>query len=371
MLHALLGALAGDSGMAAVFADPLFRAGCATLTALALCLGFGPLCVRKLRILQSGQNTVRDDVPAPHAAKVGTPTAGGVFLVPALSLSSLLWVDLTDIRVLILMAVALAYSAIGLADDLGKLRGDSRGLSKKVRLAFGCLVAFPAVWGLTEFAQPDGAIAGDDPRLILTSLAVPYIPGLAINLGLFFLPFAAVLVVMGSANAVNITDGLDGLATGAVAMAAAAFGLIALLAADPVHTGELWITLLANAGEIAVFCGAMVGACLGFLWFNAPPAQIFMGDTGSLALGASLGAIAVAVKQELLLVVIGGLFVVVMASSFLQIISINWFDRRIFAKAPLHHHFEERGWPETRVLVRFWIVAALLALIGLTSLATG
>lgn len=336
-----------------------FRTGGAIMTALVISLAIGPAVIRWLKKKQREGQPIREDGPETHLKKKGTPTMGGLMILFSVTLSTLLWVDVTNPYMWIVLFVFLGYGAIGFADDYAKLtRSSHRGIPGKLRLLLEMAIAAVAV--LSIMLLTTGGLG--------SSLAFPFFKNLLIDLGWFFIPFG-VIVVVGAANAVNLTDGLDGLAIGSIMIAAACFGLIAYLVGHLKFSGYLGIHYIEDAAEIAVFCGALLGAGLGFLWFNAPPASVFMGDTGSLSLGGALGAIAVVTKHELVLAIIGGLFV---AETLSVIIQVVYFKRtggkRFFLMAPLHHHFEKLGWPESKVVVRFWIISIILALIGLSTL---
>jgi phospho-N-acetylmuramoyl-pentapeptide-transferase len=342
-----------------VFRYITFRTGGAIATALLFVFFFGPWTIAMLRIRQGRGQPIRDDGPQSHLAKKGTPTMGGLMILSGLVVSTLLWANLGNPYVWIVLLVTLGFGAIGFYDDFLKVTKQSHlGFSGRFRLAIEALFAGAAAIGI-------GYIAGTPP--FSTSLALPFFKDLLINLSFFFVIFAAFIIV-GFGNAVNLTDGLDGLAIVPVMVAAASFGFIAYLAGNAVFATYLQIHFVPGTGELAVICGATIGAGLGFLWFNAPPAQIFMGDTGSLALGGLLGSIAVATKHELVLVVIGGLFVVETLSVIIQVASFRYTGKRVFKMAPIHHHFEQLGWKEPQVVVRFWIVAVVLALLGLATL---
>ena len=331
-----------------------FRAGATLLTALFIGMFIGPRFINMLRFRQGTGQPIREDGPQTHLAKVGTPTMGGLMILVALALAMVLWMDPRSPIVWACLLVTLGFGAIGFMDDFDKVTKKShRGVSGKVRLLLEFVVAGVAAW----------LIVGETN----TFLYVPFFSGRGIELGLFYYLFAAVVMV-GAGNAVNLTDGLDGLATMPVIIAAGTFALIAYLVGRADFSAYLGIPHVPTAGELAILCAGIVGACLAFLWFNAPPAAVFMGDTGSLALGGALGAIAVATQHEIVLAIVGGLFV---AEALSVIIQVFWFKRtgrRIFLMAPIHHHFEQKGWKESTVVVRFWIISIVLALIGLATL---
>ncbi len=359
MLFNLLYPLADDFSLFNLFRYLTFRTGAAVMTALLISFALGPPLIRWLRSKQGQGQPIREDGPAQHiVAKQGTPTMGGFLILLALSVSTLLWADLSNRFVWAVLLVTAGFGLIGFADDYLKVtQANVRGLPGKLKLVLELIVAVIAALWIMSF-QP-GAIA--------THLALPFAKDLLFNLGAFFIPFAA-LVVVGSSNAVNLTDGLDGLAIGPLIIAASAFALIAYLTGNVVFASYLNLHIVPGAGELAVYCGALVGAGLGFLWFNAPPAMVFMGDTGSLSLGGGLGAVAVVTKHELVLAIIGGLFVLETVSVIVQVASFKMTGRRVFRMAPLHHHYEQKGWAEPTIVIRFWIIAVILALIGLATL---
>ena len=335
-----------------------FRTGGATATALFFVFFFGPRIIAALRLKQGKGQPIREDGPASHLlTKKGTPTMGGLMILSGLVVSTLLWANLANRYVWIVLLVMTGFGLIGFYDDYLKVtRQTHKGFSGKLRLAVEALIALIACYAMTRVGTAH-----------TTFLALPAFNGFIADLGLFFLIFGP-FVIVAAGNAVNLTDGLDGLAIVPVMIAAATFGIIAYLAGNAIFSTYLGINFTPGAGELAVVCGAMIGAGLGFLWFNAPPAQIFMGDTGSLALGGLLGTIAVAVKHEIVLVIVGGLFVLEALSVIVQVGSFKLTGKRVFKMAPIHHHFEQLGWSESQVVVRFWIVAFVLALVGLSTL---
>lgn len=335
-----------------------FRTGGATVTALIFVFLFGPGLIQLLRLKQGKGQPIRTDGPESHLAKRGTPTMGGLMILAGLVVSTLLWANLKSPYVWILLFVTLGFGAIGFYDDYLKVTKQTHaGFSSRARLALEFIIAGLAVTAMVWVAR--------EP--LDTSLFFPFVKDLSINLGLFMIAFGAVVIV-GSGNAVNLTDGLDGLAIVPVMIAAGSFGVIAYLSGNAVFANYLGINHVPGTGEIVVVIGALIGAGLGFLWFNAPPAQIFMGDTGSLALGGLIGTIAVATKHEIVLLVIGGLFVLEAMSVIIQVASFKLTGKRVFRMAPIHHHFEKKGWSEPQVVVRFWIIAFVLALAGLSTL---
>ncbi len=356
MLYNLLAPLADESIAFNLFRYLTFRTGGAIMTALLVSFVFGPSIIRWLRSKQGPSARVREDTPETHLKKTGTPTMGGFLVLLAISVSTLLWADLANNYVWIVLLVTMGFGLIGFADDYLKLSRKG-GLPGRMKLLLQIGVATGAAFWLVLLSR--------DP--LAYSLAVPFLKSTLVQLGWFFVPFA-VFVMVGSSNAVNLTDGLDGLAIVPVMIAAACFGFIAYLVGNTIYANYLQIHYVPGVGELAVFCGALVGASLGFLWFNAPPAMVFMGDTGSLAMGGALGTISVITKHELVLVIIGGLFVLETVSVIVQVASFKLTGKRVFAMAPLHHHFEKKGWAEPTIVIRFWIIASILALIGLSTL---
>ena len=341
-----------------------FRTGMALFTAQLVVILMGSRFIRWMQAKQGKGQPIRADGIERHIVeKAGTPTMGGVMILAGLIIGTLLWADLSNIYVWVVLFVTASYGVLGFTDDYAKVtKQTTAGVSSRVRLVLEFAVALAAVAVLILY----GARTAESPDLN-TSLAFPIFKHFLLDLGWLYLLFGA-LVIVGAANAVNFTDGLDGLATVPVMIAAAAFGLIAYLVGNYLFANYLQLHFVPGVGEVAVFCGAIIGAGLGFLWYNAPPAKIFMGDTGSLALGGALGAIAVATKHELVLGIVGGLFVIEAASVMIQVAYFKATKKRIFLMAPIHHHFEKLGWPESTVVIRFWIVSAMLALAGLATL---
>ena len=359
MLYNLLAPLADQFGLFNLFRYLTFRTGGAIITALIVSFVLGPIVIRWLRTRQGTGQPIRTDGPARHLeAKQGTPTMGGFLILLAVTLATLLWADLRNGYVWAALGVTIAYGTIGFLDDYLKVkRKDSKGLPGKLKLLMQVVIAAIAAISIMHQLPP----------ALTTTLAVPFFKTVLLNLGWMFV-IVAVVVMVGASNAVNLTDGLDGLAIVPVMIAAGVFALIAYLVGNSVFSNYLQLHYVPGAGELAVFCGALVGGGLGFLWFNAPPAKVFMGDTGSLALGAALGAVSVITKHELVLAIVGGLFVLETVSVIVQVVSFKLTGKRIFAMAPLHHHFEKKGWPESTIVIRFWIIASILALAGLSTL---
>jgi len=342
------------AGAANLIRYQTFRSGAALMTALTVGLVIGPRFITMLRSRQGKGQPIREDGPQSHLAKRGTPTMGGLMILISLVISMLLWMDLNDPFVWACLAVTVGFGAIGFLDDYDKVKKRStKGTSSKVRLLAEFAVAGVAAWIIVSHVG--------------TNLYVPFISKRFIPLGFMYYPFAA-FVIVGAGNAVNLTDGLDGLATMPVIIAAGAFAIIAYVAGRPDYTAYLGIPHVPHAGELAILCGGIMGAGLGFLWFNAPPAAVFMGDTGSLALGGALGAIAVAAHHEIVLAIVGGLFVMEALSVIIQVFFYKRTGKRVFRMAPIHHHFEQKGWAEPTVVIRFWIVSIVLALLGLATL---
>lgn len=359
MFYNFLYPLADDISVFNLFRYITLRTGGAMMTALILSFIMGPAVIRWLRSRQKEGQPIRDDGPQSHIVdKAGTPTMGGVLILLALLVATLLWADLTNGYVWVALLVTLGFGAVGFADDYLKVtKRNTKGLPGKIKLLLEFAISLGGAWWAMSLTS--GPLS--------TGVAVPFVKEFLIPLGLLFLPWA-MLVMVGASNAVNLTDGLDGLAIMPVMIAAACFMLIAYLVGNAVFSNYLQIHFIRGSGELAVFCGAIVGAGLGFLWFNAPPAMVFMGDTGSLSMGAALGSVSVIVKHELVLVIIGGLFVLETVSVIVQVISFKLTGKRVFRMAPLHHHFEQKGWAEPTIVIRFWIIATILALIGLATL---
>ena len=348
-----------------LFLDPGFgvfqyltlRAILAACSAMLISMLVGPFVIARLNDLQIGQ-TIRSEGPESHLAKAGTPTMGGALILLAVLGSTVLWADLDNRYVWIVIVTTTAFGAIGWVDDYRKVvRKDTRGLPARWKYLWQSVAALACT--LLLFTT---AVAPEE-----TTLYVPFFKDVAWSMGWLFVPFSY-FVIVGSSNAVNLTDGLDGLATVPVILVAACFAFISYVTGNIVFSEYLNIPYLVGMGEVSVFCGSIIGACLGFLWFNAPPAKIFMGDTGSLALGGSLGAIGIITKHEIVLAITGGLFVLEAVSVIIQVFSFKLTGKRIFRMAPIHHHFEKKGWAESTVVIRFWIISIILAMIGLATL---
>ena len=335
-----------------------FRAGAAFMTALLFGFIFGRPLIAVLRKRQGQGQPIRDDGPEGHFAKAGTPTMGGLLIVGALTTSTLLWARLDNPFVWIVLGVTLSFGLIGFADDYAKVsKQTAAGVSGKVRLLLGFMIAGIAAYVATI----------NHPDALQNQLAVPVFKNLLLNLGVLFIPFA-IIVIVGAANAVNLTDGLDGLAIMPVMIAGGTLGLIAYAVGRVDFTEYLDVHYVPGTGELLIFSAALFGGGLGFLWYNAPPAAVFMGDTGSLALGGALGAIAVATKHELVLAIVGGLFVLEALSVIIQVLYFKRTGKRVFLMAPIHHHYEKKGWSEPQIVIRFWIISLILAMIGLATL---
>ncbi|WP_282094566.1 phospho-N-acetylmuramoyl-pentapeptide-transferase [Epibacterium ulvae] len=335
-----------------------FRAGGAFLTALVFGFVFGKPLINVLRKKQGKGQPIRDDGPEGHFSKAGTPTMGGLLIVGALTFSTLLWARWDNPFVWLVLFVTLSFAAIGFADDFAKVsKQNTAGVSGKVRLTLGVLIAVIAAFWASAY----------HPDALQNQLALPVFKDTLINLGLFYVPFV-VCVIVGSANAVNLTDGLDGLAIMPAMIAGTTLGVIAYVVGRADFTQYLDVHYVQGTGEIFIFTMALLGAGLGFLWYNAPPAAVFMGDTGSLALGGALGAIAISTKHELVLAIVGGLFVFEALSVIVQVLYFKRTGKRVFLMAPIHHHYEKKGWAEPTIVIRFWIIALILAMIGLATL---
>ncbi len=359
MFFNVLFPLADEISVFNLFRYLTFRTGGAVLTALLVSFICGPAVIRWLRVRQGSGQPIRNDGPERHIIdKAGTPTMGGFLILLALTVATLLWADITNGYVWVVLLVTLGFGGVGFIDDYLKVtRQSSHGLSGKLKLALEIAIGIGATLWIMQLTR--------DP--LASTVAVPFLKDVLVDFGWFFVPFA-VCVMVGTSNAVNLTDGLDGLAIVPIMIAAACYALIAYLVGNAVFANYLQLHLVPGSGELAVVCGALVGASLGFLWFNAPPAMVFMGDTGSLAAGGAIGAVSVITKHELVLLIVGGLFVLEAVSVIVQVASFKLTGRRVFRMAPLHHHFEQKGWAEATIVIRFWIIAFVLALLGLATL---
>ena len=358
MLYSFLLSLVDSYSYLNVFKYITFRTGLSVVTSFIIVFLIGePL----IKIFEKKQisGPIRQDGPIDHIIKkTGTPTMGGLIIILGIFLGTFLWADLKNIYVLTVIFISLSLGFLGFVDDLLKIKlKNSRGLNSGLKLLGQLVIGFIAIFILSEYSD----------HQYLNNLYFPFFKNLVLPMGIFFIPFA-LFVIVGSSNAVNLTDGLDGLATVPVMLVALSFTLISYVVGNTIFAEYLKIPYVYNAGELSIFCGAVFGACLGFLWYNAPPAKIFMGDTGSLSLGGSLAAVAIIVKHEIVLAIIGGLFVLETVSVIIQVISFKLTGKRIFMMAPIHHHFEKKGWSESTVVIRFWIIAIVLALIGLSTL---
>ncbi len=358
MLYSLILELIDTYSFLNVFKYLTVRTGLAVFTSLLIVFLIGTPFINFFSAKQI-LNPIREDGPDEHIIKkIGTPTMGGVLILIGLFSGIFLWGDLKNIYIWFLIYIVACYGLLGAFDDYKKIKfKNSSGISFKIKIISQIFIAIVGILFLSYFSE----------NTDLNNLYFPFFKNLIINLGWFFIPFAA-FVIVGSSNAVNLTDGLDGLATVPVILVAACFAFISYVTGNIVFSEYLQIPYIAGVGEVSVFLGAVIGSCLGFLWFNAPPAKIFMGDTGSLALGGSLGAVGIITKHEIVLAITGGLFVLEAASVIVQVISFKLTGKRIFKMAPIHHHYEKKGWPESTVVVRFWIVAIILAMIGLATL---
>ncbi len=358
MLFSFLTSLIENYSFLNVFKYLTFRTGLSLITSLVVVfLIGGPL----IKILSRNQiaGPIRQDGPIDHIIKKsGTPTMGGVIIIIGMISSTLMWADLNNIFIWTLVFVSLGLGILGFVDDLLKIKFEnSRGLNSKLKFLGQLIISLIAIYILLNHSNHD----------YLYNLYFPFFKNLILHMGLFFIPFA-LFVIVGSSNAVNLTDGLDGLATVPVMLVAVSFTLISYVVGNVIFSEYLQIQYIPGVGEISIFCGSIVGSCLGFLWYNAPPAKIFMGDTGSLSLGGSLAAVAIIVKHEIVLAIIGGLFVLETVSVIIQVVSFKLTGKRVFKMAPIHHHFEKKGWAESTIVIRFWIISIILALIGLATL---
>ncbi len=358
MLFSFLTSLIEQYSFLNVFKYLTFRTGLSVITSLVVVfIVGGPL----IKIFSKRQITgpIRQDGPIDHIIKKsGTPTMGGIIIIIGMLSGTLLWADLNNIYIWTLIFVFLSLGALGFVDDLMKINlNNSRGLNPKLKFLGQLLIALAALYALINYSNHE----------YLYNLYFPFFKNLIFQMGLFFIPFG-LFVIIGSSNAVNLTDGLDGLATVPVMLVALSFTFISYIVGNTIFSEYLQLQYIPDVGELAIFCGSIVGSCLGFLWYNAPPAKIFMGDTGSLSLGGSLAAVAIIVKHEIVLAIIGGLFVLETVSVIIQVISFKLTGKRVFKMAPIHHHFEKKGWAESTIVIRFWIIAIILALVGLATL---
>jgi phospho-N-acetylmuramoyl-pentapeptide-transferase len=359
MLYNLIYPLSAKYSFLNLFKYLTFRTGGAVLTSLFITFYIGPKVISWLKSKQSKGQPIRECGPKTHLlTKKGTPTMGGLMILFSTFLSTLLWADLTNPYIWVVLFVTLSYGILGFVDDYIKVTSHkSEAVSAKVKLFFQISIALIAVLWINQ-------IVPQDTKNLLT---IPFFKNLNFDLGLLYIPFA-IIVIVGASNAVNITDGLDGLAIVPVILATSVFLLISYLCGHIVFADYLFLIPIPKAGELAILSGTIIGAGLGFLWFNAPPAKVFMGDTGSLALGGALGSLAIIVKHEIVLAIVGGLFVLEALSVIIQVFSYKFFGKRVFRMAPIHHHFEKKGWSEPTVVIRFWIIAVILCIIGLASL---
>jgi phospho-N-acetylmuramoyl-pentapeptide-transferase len=358
MLYSFLLSLTENYSYLNVFKYITFRTGLSVITSFIIVFIIGePL----IKIFQKNQisGPIRQDGPIDHIIKKsGTPTMGGLIIILGIFLGTFLWADLSNIYILTVIFVSISLGVLGFIDDLLKIKQkNSRGLNSKLKLFGQIMISLIAIYILYEYSA----------HQFLNDLYFPFFKNLVLPMGIFFIPFA-LFVIVGASNAVNLTDGLDGLATVPVMLVALSYTLISYVVGNTIFAEYLKIPYVENAGELSIFCGAIFGSCLGFLWYNAPPAKIFMGDTGSLSLGGSLAVVAIVVKHEIVLAIIGGLFVLETVSVIVQVLSFKMTGKRVFMMAPIHHHFEKKGWPESTIVIRFWIIAIILALIGLATL---
>ena len=358
MLYSLILDLVNQYSFLNVFKYLTFRTGLAMFTSMLVVLLIGTPFINFFSARQI-LDPIREDGPSEHIVKkIGTPTMGGVLILVGLFSGIFLWCDLSSIYMWFLIFIVTSFGLLGAYDDYKKIKfKNSSGISFRFKIIAQITIAILGILLLSHFSNHEE----------LTNLHFPFLKNLVINLGWFFIPFS-VFIIVGSSNAVNLTDGLDGLATVPVILVAGCFAFISYVTGNVVFSEYLQIPYIKGMGEISVFCGSIIGACLGFLWFNAPPAKIFMGDTGSLALGGSLGAVGIITKHEIVLAITGGLFVLEAVSVIVQVVSFKLTGKRVFRMAPIHHHFEKKGWPESTVVIRFWIISIILAMIGLATL---
>ncbi len=359
MLYNFLAPYAADFQLFNLFKYITFRSGGAVFTALIISLAIGPRVIRWLKAKQGEGQPIRDDGPQSHLiTKKGTPTMGGIMILLSWIIATLLWADLSNKYVWIVLLSTIFFGAIGAVDDFLKLtKRNSKGLSSRRKILAQLSISLAASIMIQQYAPPS----------LSQHIAIPFLKDVLLDAGKFYI-FFAVFVMIGASNAVNLTDGLDGLVSVPVVIAAGCFALISYLVGNAIFAGYLQLHFVPGSGEIAVLCSALIGSTLGFLWYNAPPAKVFMGDTGSLAIGGMLGAVAVITKHEFVLAIIGGLFVIEALSVMIQVASFKMRGKRVFRMAPIHHHFEKLGWQEATIVIRFWIVAVIFALLGLATL---
>ena len=358
MLYSFLTSLVDTFSFLNVFKYITFRIGLSVVTSLIIIFLIGNPLINYFSKKQI-TGPIRQDGPIDHIIKKsGTPTMGGLMILIGIIVSTLMWADLTNVYIWIVLFVCTSLGSLGFVDDYLKIKHkNSSGINAKLKFLGQLLISLVAIITLIYFTEHESIL----------NLYFPFFKNLVLNMGLFFIPFG-IFVIIGSSNAVNLTDGLDGLATVPVMLVALSFSLICYLVGNTIFSNYLQIQYIPNVGELSIFCGSIVGSCLGFLWYNAPPAKIFMGDTGSLSLGGSIASVAIIVKHEIVLAIVGGLFVLETASVIIQVVSFKLTGKRVFKMAPIHHHFEKKGWAESTVVIRFWIISIILALIGLATL---
>ena len=358
MLYSFLTSLVDTFSFLNVFKYITFRIGLSVVTSLIIIFLIGNPLINYFSKKQI-TGPIRQDGPIDHIIKKsGTPTMGGLMILIGIIVSTLMWADLTNVYIWIVLFVCTSLGLLGFVDDYLKIKHkNSSGINAKLKFLGQLLISLVAIITLIYFTEHESIL----------NLYFPFFKNLVLNMGLFFIPFG-IFVIIGSSNAVNLTDGLDGVATVPVMLVALSFSLICYLVGNTIFSNYLQIQYIPNVGELSIFCGSIVGSCLGFLWYNAPPAKIFMGDTGSLSLGGSIASVAIIVKHEIVLAIVGGLFVLETASVIIQVVSFKLTGKRVFKMAPIHHHFEKKGWAESTVVIRFWIISIILALIGLATL---
>ena len=358
MLYSFLTSLVDTFSFLNVFKYITFRIGLSVVTSLIIIFLIGNPLINYFSKKQI-TGPIRQDGPIDHIIKKsGTPPMGGLMILIGIIVSTLMWADLTNVYIWIVLFVCTSLGLLGFVDDYLKIKHkNSSGINAKLKFLGQLLISLVAIITLIYFTEHESIL----------NLYFPFFKNLVLNMGLFFIPFG-IFVIIGSSNAVNLTDGLDGLATVPVMLVALSFSLICYLVGNTIFSNYLQIQYIPNVGELSIFCGSIVGSCLGFLWYNAPPAKIFMGDTGSLSLGGSIASVAIIVKHEIVLAIVGGLFVLETASVIIQVVSFKLTGKRVFKMAPIHHHFEKKGWAESTVVIRFWIISIILALIGLATL---